>query len=581
MENGNELRLFNSQRKPIGILRNAFGVQETREMNKLWTLSFKLPLDDPKLARCKAFSIVQVGKTGEKYRIFPKGDDGDETPYREFYCEHVLSTLLDKVLRGLVKVGGYWEPTPAAIRALLAMQDEPLWVLGDCDFNRFFEYSFENEKILPSLFSLPNCFASDFMWKTDTSGFPWVIHLKLIDKTVKPKLSVMYGVNRLRLTKAFDWTKLYTKLYALGAGDGINQLTLKSYTNNLDYVMSDPSVIAEYGVREGIFVDKRFTIPESLHAAALAKLRVTEKPSSSYESDFIGAAEIGDLVDIVGHEKVFIIKKVINYDEVDSISYSFSTELGDIVASVSSIAERVKIEALYSQGATNMFAFSAADNGDTQNPVICDFWVPENMLYINRVVAKIRMSAFRSYSKAAKSSGGSSQTSSANGGGSRTSEAAGGVESTSGAVSHATMLTAWDSLYRTRKDANGADSVPAHYHLAPRHYHTFSIEPHTHLVSGNSHSHSVDIPEHEHDIEAGIFETGSASAFDFLVNGVKKQSVEGSDLEIDVSAMLADADGKISRGAWHTISVLPNDLARVSIALVLTGFITSKEGGSY
>ena len=54
-----------------------------------------------------------------------------------------------------------------------------------------------------------------------------------------------------------------------------------------------------------------------------------------------------------------------------------------------------------------------------------------------------------------------------------------------------------------------------------------------------------------------------------------------TDAEIDITEWLVSDGGKISRGTWHKVEVVPNDLAYITIDLYIQGFVQSRGGGTY
>jgi len=121
--------------------------------------------------------------------------------------------------------------------------------------------------------------------------------------------------------------------------------------------------------------------------------------------------------------------------------------------------------------------------------------------------------------------------------------------------------------------------VPAHKHSfsVPAHSHDFSVPAHTHSVNIPAHSHSFTIPGHSHNIEAGIFRFGSPKSFRVLVNGEVKATFTGSSAEIDLTEYLIDEDtGKITRGSWQSLEILPDDLAYIKVSLMVQGFVQSR-----
>ena len=628
-----KLEVYNLDREPVCLLDNAFNISEELNINALWYLDFSIPANDPKIEYCNAYWYVRCNG-GELYRMFPAGfDDSDDMPYYTYHCEHVLANLLNKTIPGILQIGGYYEQTADAIKRLLALQDVEEWVLYECDFSRRFEYGFEKENLLAAIFSIPRCFNEPYIWVTDTTVFPWRLSLKYFDETADPVKSIRYGHNRLHYSRQPDYTNHVTKLYAYGSGEGVNQITIKEQTNGLGYILADAEHIAKYGIRESVWVDRRYDNSEVLYGAAQAMLKELQDPVVTYECGFIGDIPLGSIVEIIGHEKTYVSKKVKNYSDIDDISYELANKQISIATTIADLADRQRIETTYSQGATNIYSVAFVDNADAENALECDFYIPAGMRFVNKVVAKIKMESFRSYSGTTESAGKVTSTSSDGGGGSSTTENGGGTYSstatggnstqTSGASSSSTTGSYTDSVSGKTNVGSSASgnsgqqtgqtgqtgtgvSLPAHTHSIPNHTHSFSVgiphshgmkhthsvsipshshgftvNPHSHSFNIPSHSHTVDIPGHSHDIVPGIYRSGYPTEMTLFVNGVQKEVVSETNYELDITEWLANADGEINRGSWQTLSVKPDDLAHISVTITILGFIQSMEGGTF
>jgi hypothetical protein len=111
---------------------------------------------------------------------------------------------------------------------------------------------------------------------------------------------------------------------------------------------------------------------------------------------------------------------------------------------------------------------------------------------------------------------------------------------------------------------------------------SFEITAHSHSVSFGTHSHSVTLGTHTHAIEYGIHEGTTAASVTILVDGTALPAGAISGSEADVVAYLStDADGKITRGAWHVIEIIPNTMTRIVASLFVQTFVQSVGGGDY
>lgn len=620
-----KLEIYDMNRVPVCMLQNAFDIQEQQSLNALWYLDFKLPATDAKNEFCNAYWYARFND-GELYRMFPNGyNDAADLPYYSYHCEHVLATLLNKVMPGIVTMGGYYQPTPDVLRAILAKQDTQDWVLGECDFSRRFEYGFEKENLLAALFSVPQCFDEDYIWTFETKGYPWVLNLKRLNKNAEPVLNVRYGYNRLSYNRQPDYTNHVTKLYAYGSGEGVNQLNINKFTNGLGYILADKEHIEKYGIRESIWVDRRYENEETLYAAAQSMLNELCDPITSYSCGFIGDVKVGEVVNIIDYEQTYVVKKIITYGDIDDIQYELSNKQPTLASTIADLANRQRIETTYSQGATNIYSVCFVDNADANNGLDCDFYMPQSMRFVNKVVAKIKYDSFRAYSGTTEQGGSISSTSAAGGqisstsesGGGGTSAAGGGQSKTSasgGGATEATnqfnvasdtgtygiiSLTGYSGLTSTTLEHS--HKVPDHMHrirvsnfahthsvTIPSHRHSFEIEDHVHALPAHTHSfslpahsHTFELPSHKHDIEPGIHRYGNPTQVELKVNGNSKGFFEDRSFEVDITEWLANDDGMISRGSFQTLSVIPNDIAHISVSLTVIGFIQSLEGGNY
>lgn len=561
-----KLEIYDMSRVPVCMLQNAFDIQEQQSLNALWYLDFKLPATDTKNEFCNAYWYARFND-GELYRIFPNGYNGaSDLPYYSYHCEHVLATLLNKVMPGIVTMGGYYQSTPDVLRAILAKQDVQDWVLGECDFSRRFEYGFEKENLLAALFSVPQCFDEDYIWTFETKSYPWTLNLKRLNKNAEPVLNVRYGYNRLSYNRQPDYTNHVTKLYAYGSGEGVNQLNIKKFTNGLGYILADKEHIEKYGVRESIWVDRRYENEETLYAAAQSMLNELCDPITSYSCGFIGDVKIGEVVNIIDYEQTYVVKKIITYGDIDDIQYELSNKQPTLASTIADLANRQRIETTYSQGATNIYSVSFVDNADANNGLDCDFYMPQSMRFVNKVVAKIKYDSFRAYSGTTEQGGSTSSTSAAGGQTSSTSESGGGGTSASGGGQSKTSASGGGATESTNQftlagDTGTAGIIPltgysgltstvsghshkvpdhmhgirisnfAHKHTVdiPSHRHRFEIDDHTHELPAHTHSfslpahsHTFELPSHKHDIAPGIHRYGNPTQVELKVNGNSK-----------------------------------------------------------
>ncbi len=633
------LEVLDINGRKTAILENAFDISEEIRINAISSLRFSLPESDAKNKYCVPFAQVRLSD-GELYRIMPCMTESGSSGVCTYNCEHILATLMDDVLLGYQVVGNIGYYTERVIQYILEHQTVKRWKLGECDFKRQFEYGWENESLLSALFSVPNCFVEGFVWRMDTRAFPWTLHLKRLDENALPEMYIRAHKNLLQLTRTSDPREICTRLYPLGYGEGVNQLGIAEVNNGLPYLQSPPELVTRYGLISRVWIDRRYEDAASLKAAGEAMLAELQEPYTEYSVELaeigqgsLDRAGIGKIVQIDYPETSIKVKSYItgisrSVDNPESDRITIANRPQDIASTVADLADRQRIEMSYSQGATNLYAQSLQANADSKTGAVLEFYIPSEMRIVNKVIAKISMDRFRAYSKATEgggqtsttssAGGGSTQTSSSGGGGSTTSASGGGgsITSNSGGGNSLTssaggsLATTVDGVYIGGiNDGDGETSAPHgegdehthtyylidHYHRlsmpshrhdvdVPSHNHSVNLPTHTHSVSLPTHSHSVKIPNHTHDfsipahthaINPGIFRFGNPRSFRVLVNGVQRVVQTGSGAELNLTDYLVK-NGRIPRGTWHKVEIIPDDLAYISIDMFVQGFVQSR-----
>ena len=610
------LEVFDKDLKRVAYLENAFEIIEDIKINSINYLNFNLPNDDPKIEFLKPFHYVKCGKN--LYRILPKVVESEEVDILSVECEHVLATLLNDVIFGNVIIGNLGTYTREVLEFILSKQRIKNWQLGKCDFSRQFEYCWENENLASALFSIPKPIAEDYIWTFDTENYPWTINLERLNKNKKPEIYIHAKKNLLRLKRLSDPKQLFTRVYPLGYGEGINQLTIKDANNNIPYLQSPKEVTDKYGIIENIWIDRRYENPESLKDAAQVMLNEFQEPLMEYELDYQAIDEkekinLGSKIRIINddyHYDDFIVGIKYDHDEIEKTIITIANKTRTIATSIADLADRQRIEMTYSQGATQLYAQSLQVNADKNDGAEINFYIPNEMRIINKVVVKIKLESFRAYSKATKGggavsdtteSGGNTYTSTESGGDTYTSTDWAGENYTTTApyyMSGQSIQTQNDSYHYGTHDhgigygtalaivgggsvrwvPSGAHSHGSHSHEVriSGHSHEVSIRSHSHTVNIKSHSHGFSIPDHEHEIIPGIFKFGNPKYFEIKVNGKSKGYISNTNWEYDITEYLLDNKKRISRGSWQSVEIIPNDLAYITIDLMLQGFVQSR-----
>ncbi|MFT4140209.1 MAG: phage tail spike protein [Bacillus sp. (in: firmicutes)] len=557
------LKLYNKQMQLKAYLENAYNVKYNPPLNELWTAGFSLPLIDPKREEIETFDYVEIFDNGKRigmFRIMDSVEERDaENKIISYECEHVLSTLMDSVLFGYHQRVNL--TTRENIEYLLSKQRIKHWKLGQCDFVRYFHYAWENEStLLGPLYSIPRPFDEKYQWTWDDSSYPWTLNIVRYSPEITGELRYKKSMKGIKRTT--EAKNVMTRIYPLGYGEGVNQLTIKDVNGGVPYIDAPGFIRDLYDGFDYIWVDRRFEDPQSLYDSANMMLLKSCVPKVTYEIDAVDYElidpykiekyETGKLVRLYDEELgIWVDLRVMNHSKDDAdgnplaVKLTLENRVTDIGTTYADIEKRQQINEVYSQGCTTMIAYSYNDNCDPENPAVIKFFIPDDLKNINTLDLTFETEEFRAYSRATKgggaqvattgggggtvattgggggtvattggggatvsttgSGGGSVETSSAGGGGSFTSEAGGGsVASSSNGGNHRHMMFGFQS---TIGDNTGG--------MEYRNYISAiddgggaigsalptgaEMDLWTYTADGN-HSHTTSIPSHRHQV---------------------------------------------------------------------------------
>lgn len=553
------IKLYDKQMKLKAYLENAFKIKYSPPLNELWTAGFSLPFTDPKREEIQTFDYVEIFDNGKRIGLFRIMDSEEEREVNEkiitYDCEHVLSTLMDSVLFG------YHErinlTTRENIEYLLSKQRIKHWKLGQCDFAKYFQYSWENEDtILGPIYSIAKPFDEKFQWTWDDTSYPWTLNLVKYSDEITGELR--YRKNMKGIKRKVEAKDVMTRIYPLGYGEGVNQLTIKSVNNGLPYIDAPDFVRELHDGFDYIWVDRRFEAPKTLYASAKSLLLKACMPKITYEIDAIDY----ELIDPYKIEKYETGKLVRLYDEDFNISVDLRvmdrqkddvtgnpldvklvlenkvTDLGTIQAD---IEKRQKVNEVYSQGTTNIDSQPFQDNCDPDHPAVIRFQIPNDVKNVNQLLLTFETLRFRAYERAIKgggavvastSAGGANVSSTSSGGGTVGSTSSGGSSVQASSSGGGTVKASSSGGDHVHKMFHGGGIVPAEpstiglytafsdpgrntsasfyakgtgssfytYGSSGNHTHDINIPNHTHNINIPNHKHDISIPNHTHDI---------------------------------------------------------------------------------
>ncbi|WP_254611595.1 phage tail protein [Paenibacillus sp. JMULE4] len=631
--------VYDNNMRRVALLENAFTVGYETPLNGLWTASFSLPANDPKNAECQPLRFVELYDGRERvelFRILPttakRSSDGKTVTYS---CEHVLATLIDDVLFQYHTIGNLGVYTAEVLAYILQRQTVQRWQLGTVEFARQFEYNWENETLLAAIMSVPKPFDVGYQWTWDTTVYPW--KLNLVAASSEVAAFIRYGINMQGVERVVDPSNVCNRLYALGYGEGVNQLTFADINGGKPYV-EDTASQAQYGIISRVWVDRRFEYPETLLARAEALLDEMKQPRVSYT---VQASEIHRLtgqdiyrfrtgtnvrvqdkdlgIDITA--RVVNVRKRDLYGAPGAVEIEIANRPQDIAGTIAELANRQRINEVYAQGATNLVSHDFADNADPTHPAILRLYIPEETARINKMQLSYQVEAFRAYERAIAAAPAITS------GPSSTSTTAAGGQTTSGPSSTSTTVPSGgqhltDTSSGGSWEISGSYGTPEVSQLTGYHDHGISagtvlvdkdggwhtwvpsgnhrhgLVPHTHSYATIDHVHGMDhthqiaahvhgmdhthiIPSHTHEIEYGIFEGPTPTSIEVQVDGNLLTGLGTSVQDVDIIPYLSkDGSGKVNRG-WHEIKITPNGLGRIVANLNSQIFVQSRGGGNF
>lgn len=480
-----------------------------------------------------------VGLYRVKSAVYTDKESGATVTYE---LESAECTLLDDMLIGHHELGGTELDTRWVLNYILARQSTARWELGACDFADQYQYNFEDVTLLEAIMSLGEVLVDEYAFIFDAQEKPWTIRLRKLGQEATRAL--VYGRNVTAIRCTING-RIVTRLVGRGYGEGDNQLTVSSINGGKDYIDADAETMARYGVRVGLHADLRQTDPATLLARMRAILESGKRPQVSYEATCADLhmltgedwdnAQVGDRVLVLDEVLGETVKvRVTGREKTDidgdpgSVKLTLDSSVRDTAEELNEILDKIGVQELYSQGATNLYSMQISDSCDADHPLEMSFYVPGNVLRINRCLLKWQIEAYRSYARLAKSGGGSTRTSEEGGGGTVTIPAQTisiGVKYSSGPMDAADGSAV--SLTGGPKDYLGGvktatDNAGNHSH---NFVHVHALASHSHNFTGTSKTYSI---AHNHSLSAGAGATGGIYSGNKNIKVTPEGEVEGS-----------------------------------------------------
>lgn len=437
-------RIYDAQLRPIGELRTAEYTDLKLRQTPFDTVTLTVPtmdiggfgyrqfveLYDADGARIDMFRVAEVPK-----KVYAA--DGTT----RMTCDHVLCTLKDGIVPGYHQFGGVTQNLRGAIEAVLAFQNEPLWVLDRCDYDTYLEYGICDESPYTALLMLIKPL-TDPMIVTDTTQRPW--KLSVVRMTDEDASEIRFSRNMLEIEETIQDGDFATRLYPRGYGEGVNQLTIRDVNDGVEYIEAPQEVRDTWGTVSLPYIDTTITDAETLKAESEVALALCQTPKVSYKVSALDLERItGEPMDrfykgrmvrmiykdfgLVVRTRVSEIHKPSPKAKPGDVRLTLASQPESVASIIAELSRKTKIQDTYGQGSTFIYADSFEQNCDKDTPAEGDIYIPESMIHVNAIMLKVTLASYRADSKGAAGGGGTVQSTEAGGGGTQTS-AAGGLE---------------------------------------------------------------------------------------------------------------------------------------------------------
>lgn len=442
----------------LAYLENAYEIEYTQALDTVSTCSIRLPADDPKAKYLDPNNLIEIEDNGESVGLFwveqiIKVKEANSI-YYNIIGYHAINSLSRILLFGLHQYTGL--PVSETIQALLETEAEHGgrkqvdWDFGGSDYDNVIDYSFENVSVYSAFQSITKNWKEPNMWVYDTSVYPFKVSLRRMSNEITSRLHS--GYNLLELSVEDEYLAMANRYYALGSGEGVNQVNLlyakdlesETEAQNEHYYVENAESIEKYGLRESILVDRSITEPSLLLLAANEKLDYYSRldPIIKVRAADVWEETCQPIDHFVPGQVCRIIEPELDYDEPWRIIRRTKPDLtgkpGDvelilgrmyntIANAIDKVYNRDQEEKRTSQGATNCYGYSVQDNAGTDqngniDPVVLRFRLPDDLLNVNKCVLDWQTENFRTYSQGAAAGGGTTigmdtDTTTAGGGG--------------------------------------------------------------------------------------------------------------------------------------------------------------------
>ena len=287
----------------LAIVENAKDICITEVLNGEYTLSFALPISDPKWQFIVEENFVKM--EGQLFVIRNVSDSHGTDELCTVNCEHVFFLLLDEYIEWLEIVE---ETSPNTV--LNSLLDETEFTVGNIDIATTNPdiVIIENQNPVAAINNVIN------IWGGEIKVDNWSVGLLTHRGSTAPNIQFRYRKNMKNIKRTVDSSSLVTRLYAYG-NDGLTIEDAVENTSSLKYI--DSQYINAYRRPKKGTVNFDTGDPDELYTKALKYLTKAEIPNISYEVDVIELkklTEYGALEEFALGDEVMVIDSELGID---------------------------------------------------------------------------------------------------------------------------------------------------------------------------------------------------------------------------------------------------------------------------
>lgn len=248
-------------------------------LHPLSTARMHLPYTETKV---KMRDFVELFAPSGSVGVYRAGSV--ETDYgrgQTVHLEHALTTLADSLAIGMQAMSGN---VAAVFATLLECQTVKHWVLGDCDVPVDYEmvYEYTNDNLLKTLIRLYELLPEGYALEYNTRRYPFVLHIRAMPEDAFCECRLSRNLSSAVVT--MEDSDLCTRVYAYGAGEGTDRITLSGLTGQ-EYM--DADTIDAWGVVAKTFTEEDIYDAITLRDVAEIYLEAHKNPTMSVKLDAI------------------------------------------------------------------------------------------------------------------------------------------------------------------------------------------------------------------------------------------------------------------------------------------------------